>query len=370
MKKHLIKKCLRATRLNKLLYPLADAMTDDTPLDMDKATCIQVLSSVYPNKDKSALWAMPLPEREQSAFQLDVIVPVYNAKATLEECLRSILTQKTNYSFRLIVIDDGSTDGTSALVDNYSTQKNVLVLHQKNRGASAARNTGILCSDAQYLMFMDADDRLAPMAIEHLMENALKNNADIVEGSYFNFAHNYRRNHRHKVGKMQSMELYGGALGKVLRRSLFKRIGFPEGSWFEDSVMHQIIYSSATNCWGISDFIFERRLTAGSITHVNRGNTRSIDTVWVTLMMMQDRKELGLKNSQAHYEYMLNMAALSQYRLEGLDEKIRKAAFGVFAALLEENYAGFSTQRKEKRRLEESLKKWQYAKFKRYCEWN
>ena len=90
----------------------------------------------------------------------------------------------------------------------------------------------------------------------------------------------------------------------------------------------------------------------------------------MTLRLMQDRKTLGLKNNQAHYEYLLDLAELSQYRLEGLDEEIRKAAFGVFAALIEENYAESATQRKEKRSLEAALKKRQYAGFKTYCAWN
>ena len=368
--KKILKKCLKAARINRLILPVACALADDKPVEMDRDACMRVLEAAHPDTGRSAIWAERLPERKKSEIRLDVIVPAYNAEATLTACINSVLEQQTKYRFRLIVVDDGSTDGTATLADTYAERENVLVLHQKNRGLSGARNTGIRHSEAPYLLFLDADDRLAPMAIERLMENALENDADIVEGSYFNFARNYRRNHIHKAGQMPAMALWGGACGKAIRRELFENVGFPEGYWFEDSVMHQILYSEAANCRGISDMAFERRLNSESITHVSRGNVRSIDTVWVTLRLMQDRKTLGLKNNQAHYEYLLDLAELSQYRLEGLDEKIRKAAFGVFAAMIEENYAESATQRKEKRSLEAALKKRQYAGFKTYCAWN
>ena len=368
--KKILKKCLRIARINRLILPAACALADDKPLELDREACMRVLETAHPDTGMSAIWTERLPKQEKSKIQLEVIVPAYNAEATLTECINSVLEQQTKYGFRLIVVDDGSTDGTAAFADACADRENVLVLHQKNRGLSGARNTGIRHSEAPYLLFLDADDRLAPMAIEHLMENALKNEADIVEGSYFNFARHYRRNHIHKAGKMPAMALWGGACGKVIRRELFENVGFPERYWFEDSVMHQIIYSGAANCRGISDMVFERRLNSESITHVSRGNARSIDTVWVTLRLMQDRKTLGLENDQAHYEYLLDLAELSQYRLEGLDEEIRKAAFGIFAALIEENYAESATQRKGKRWIEAALKKRQYAKFKRYCDWN
>ena len=355
--------------MNRLIRPVACALADDKPLEMDRDACMRVLEAAHPDTGRSAIWAERLPTQEKSKIQLDVIVPAYNAEATLTECINSVLEQQTQYEFRLILVDDGSTDGTAALADTFAARENVLVLHQKNRGLSGVRNTGIRHSEAPYLLFLDADDRLAPMAIEQLMENALENDADIVEGSYFNFASNYRRNHIHRAGKMLAMDMWGFAWNKIMKRELFENVGFPEEYWFEDSIMHQIIYSETTNCWGISDMVVERRLNLTSITHISRGNVRSIDAVWVTLSLMRDRDELGLAENQAHYEYLLDVAALSQHRLEGLDETVRQAAFGVFADLIEQKCAGFATRRKDRRPLESALKKRQYAKFRQYCEW-
>ena len=155
---------------------------------------------------------------------------------------------------------------------------------------------------------------------EQLMTCVAEADADLAEGGYFNFKAGYRRAHPHKAGRMQPMEAYGMPWGKVMRRTLFERAGFPEGYWFEDSVLHQLILPGAQGCIGIADTVVERRLAAQSAGHISRGNVRSVDAVWVTLSLMRDRKALGLSNDQAHYEYLLDMAVLSQYRLEGLDE--------------------------------------------------
>ena len=370
MKMRLMKKCLRAARINRLIQPIACALADDKPLEMDRDACMRVLEAAHPDTGRSAIWAERLPTQGKSKIQLDVIVPAYNAEATLTECINSVLEQQTQYEFRLIVVDDGSTDGTAALADGYAAHSNVLVLHQQDGGVANARNHGIRLSDAPYLMFVDADDRLAPGAIEQLMTCVAEADADLAEGGYFNFKAGYRRAHPHKAGRMQPMEAYGMPWGKVMRRTLFERAGFPEGYWFEDSVLHQLILPGAQGCIGIADTVVERRLAAQSAGHISRGNVRSVDAVWVTLRLMRDRKALGLSNDQAHYEYLLDMAVLSQYRLEGLDEEIRKAAFGVFAALvIEESAEGFDTRRKDRRPLESALKKRQYAKFRQYCEW-
>lgn len=282
------------------------------------------------------------------------------------------LEQQTQYEFRLIVVDDGSTDGTAALADGYAAHSNVLVLHQQDGGVANARNHGIRLSDAPYLMFVDADDRLAPGAIEQLMTCVAEADADLAESGYFNFKAGYRRAHPHKAGRMQPMEAYGMPWGKVMRRTLFERAGFPEGYWFEDSVLHQLILPGAAGLhWhsghggGAAAGRAERRTPSAGAT------CAAWTPVWVTLRLMRDRKALGLSNDQAHYEYLLDMAVLSQYRLEGLDEEIRKAAFGVFAALvIEESAEGFATRRKDRKPLEDALKNRQYDRFRCWCAWS
>lgn len=336
---------------------------------MDSDACIRVLADAHPDKGESALWAAPFPAQEQSKFLLDIVVPAYNAEATLKECISSILEQETAYSFRIILVDDGSTDSTAAIADTFADSENVLVLHQENTGVAGARNNGLMHSGAPLVMFMDADDRLAAGALQQLIACAKAHDADVAEGGYINFKAGYRRMHPHIAGTMPPETAYGMPWGKVMRRELFAQAGFPKGYWFEDSVLHQLILPRAKSCIGIAETVVERRLVESSAGHISHGNPRSIDTVWVTLSLMRDRKKLGLPRTQANYEYLLDMAVISNHRLEALDETIRQAAFGVFASLIEEQYAGFVTEKKEKHALEAALRKRQYAKFKCWCAW-
>lgn len=87
-----------------------------------------------------------------------VIVPVYNPGPFLCSCIDSILSQ-TYRGFELICVDNGSTDGSSTVLDKYAEKhSNLLVLHQENKGVSVARNTGIACAKGEWLYFVDSDD--------------------------------------------------------------------------------------------------------------------------------------------------------------------------------------------------------------------
>ena len=106
---------------------------------------------------------------------ISVIVPVYNVKDYLEECLDSLVNQ-TCKDKEIILVDDGSTDGSGRICDSYAEKyKEVRVVHKENGGVSAARNTGIEQASGDSLMFVDADDRIHPQMLQVYEEN--KNSA-------------------------------------------------------------------------------------------------------------------------------------------------------------------------------------------------
>lgn len=87
-----------------------------------------------------------------------VIIPVYNCKEYLRKCFNSLLSQENN-GIEIIVVDDGSTDGSECICNEYAMQyKNVKVIHKKNEGVSIARNTGVKLARGKYLIFVDSDD--------------------------------------------------------------------------------------------------------------------------------------------------------------------------------------------------------------------
>ena len=101
--------------------------------------------------------------------KITVIVPVYNVESYLHECIDSILNQ-TFSEFELILIDDGSSDGSSELCDEYAkTDPRIRVLHQPNMGQSAARNNGVAEAKTDLVCFIDSDDMVNPTLLEHFI---------------------------------------------------------------------------------------------------------------------------------------------------------------------------------------------------------
>lgn len=112
-------------------------------------------------------------------MKISVIVPVYNVAPYLSRTLDSILAQ-TYSSIEVILVDDGSTDDTGAICDQYSAKDNrIVVIHKSNAGVSAARNDGLRVATGDYIGFVDGDDLLEKDMLKILVKNAKKYRADI-----------------------------------------------------------------------------------------------------------------------------------------------------------------------------------------------
>ena len=110
---------------------------------------------------------------------VSVIVPVYNVKDFLSQCLDSLLAQ-THSNLQIILIDDGSTDGSSELCDTYAKKDpRIIVKHQKNAGLSAARNAGLALAKGDYIFFLDSDDFLTEDCIKYLLTLATSTHSPI-----------------------------------------------------------------------------------------------------------------------------------------------------------------------------------------------
>ena len=101
--------------------------------------------------------------------EISVIVPVYNVRDYLEECVNSILGQSCP-NWELILVDDGSSDGSGELCDRLAAaDERIRVLHWPNGGVGAARNAGLDAAEGEYILFLDADDSYEPAAMERLL---------------------------------------------------------------------------------------------------------------------------------------------------------------------------------------------------------
>ncbi len=96
---------------------------------------------------------------------ISIIIPLYNKELIIERTVRSVLSQSLA-EFELIIVDDGSTDGSASVVSGIHDNR-IRLFHQKNGGPSKARNTGTRAAHGDWIMFLDADDELMPGALEH-----------------------------------------------------------------------------------------------------------------------------------------------------------------------------------------------------------
>lgn len=111
---------------------------------------------------------------------VSIIVPVYNTERYLPECIDSIISQ-SHKNLEIILVDDGSPDNSGKIADEYAkTDERINIVHQENRGVSAARNAGLDRARGDYICFSDSDDILKPDYVEYLLDMAIQNNADIA----------------------------------------------------------------------------------------------------------------------------------------------------------------------------------------------
>ena len=148
------------------------------PAGADKA-----LESIWPDSgggcllDRGTDWL-------DAQVDLSIIIPCYNNAPYLKACMDSVLGQETSYSFEAVVVDDGSTDETPAILAPYREDPRVKLLRQENKGHSGARNAGLSLCRGRYILFHDSDDTLLPGSIDALLRCAFENNADIALGGY------------------------------------------------------------------------------------------------------------------------------------------------------------------------------------------
>ena len=180
-------------------------------------------------------------------MKVSIIVPVYNVEKYLTKCIDSIINQTYKY-LEIILVDDGSTDNSSQICDQYAIKDNrIKVIHKENGGLSDARNVGIKNSTGEYLSFIDSDDYIDKDMIECLYNAITNTNSDIavcgkyIEGETGKY---YLKNVNSQLKIYNSKEALKSILtnnlidvsacDKLFKKTLFKDIQFPKNKYFED----------------------------------------------------------------------------------------------------------------------------------------
>jgi glycosyltransferase involved in cell wall biosynthesis len=212
--------------------------------------------------------------------RISVIVPVHNTEKYLRYCLDSIISQ-TYENLEIIIIDDGSSDNSGKIADEYAKQdKRIQVIHQKSRGVSFARNVGIKKATGEYVAFVDSDDYVAADFIEKLYLLAKENKADIATCQFESFTEEKLKLKKSPVWTQKVMTGRETVDQMLFRKhlmylclSLYKRslfvdhaIKFPVGRTYEDIVVRLPLHYFASRVAFTKEKLYYYRARRDSIT--------------------------------------------------------------------------------------------------------
>lgn len=284
-------------------------------------------------------------------IDLSIVVPVYNYVHVLEKNIDSIINQKTKYNYDIILVDDGSTDGSAELIKKYEENTNVKVVHQENSGIGVARNVGINNSDGKYLMFVDCDDVVHQDIVETLLDEAYSKDYDMVMCAhnlskeknginYESIPNIYSKNNlmRYKNGD-EIMNLAGLPWGKVYKRTLWNNVRFFPKYWYEDTIIQFLIFMQCETYSYVPKIEYEYKWYENNFSHVqgNAVNIKSIDIYWLMVEILEQYRKLKLPEDAKFYTLVLRHLSLYYYcTLKELDNEVIEALFVLAKEIYEE----------------------------------
>lgn len=222
---------------------------------------------------------------------ISVIIPVYNVKSYLRKCADSVFAQ-TFRNLEIILIDDGSTDGSGELCDQLAEEDaRVRVIHKENRGPAEARNVGIRASTGDYLYFLDSDDAISAVTLNHLWTACIRTKADVAFGDFIRFSEEEIPGERRTftVQPVETKEMIRRMLlnqgvghqawGKLYRRSLWENLRFPDAFVAEDQAVIYDVVLKAGRAAAVTDAMYYYRVREGSLinTEVTEKNLAVLD---------------------------------------------------------------------------------------------
>lgn len=226
---------------------------------------------------------------------ISVIVPVYNVEPYLRKCLDSILAQ-TYRDLEILIIDDGSTDGSGAICDEYAGKdERVRVFHTENKSLSCARNLGLDNAQGEWIGFVDSDDWIEPDMYETLLRRAEETGADVVEcGTFRDFPDKTEIRNRQDlivynedtVVALLKGILFDYAWDKLWRSKCFIKIRFPAGRVHEDTAVAYKLFEAADSICMISTPKYHYRERKGSLSQTY--DMRNLVGFWLSTKEQRD----------------------------------------------------------------------------------
>lgn len=327
-----------------------------------------ILEKYSPDPQGSGLTERDLPEPRHCLL---VVIPVYNCESYVGECIESVLSQETDFDFIVRIVNDGSTDASRKIVARYASDPRIEIIDRPNGGQARARNAALANLDAAYVTFVDADDLLAPGAFQKMMDVIRKEDCDIVQGAVTRFKGDKTLYHIHTpdASEIATADFCGLPFAKIFKAGLFRNIQFPTGYWYEDLVTDLLIYPSARKVSSISDTVYRYRHTPGSITSEETHFPKAVDSLYVTLQLVNDARQAGLLNKHMEMTADIAVGKASTTFLRTIDAPghIKQAVFSMWHHLYHEILTDWQADTPELRRLQEAVMAGDYRRYLFEC---
>ena len=279
-------------------------------------------------------------------FDLHIIVPVYNVGRYLEDCILSLIHQKTRFCYHITLVNDGSTDVSTDILQKYCDHPLFTVMNKDNGGLSSARNMALQEICGKYVMFLDSDDILHENAVQALLGTAFENNADIVEGSHQCFSSSGGGSshiHGTEPAKSNMRELFGYAWGKVIKSDLLRNFCFPPDFLFEDTVMSTLLHPYCPNIYTLPEVTYFYRKNEMGISESSRVSRRCIDTFWIMKYCLEERVRRGQILNGNDLDQYLYACYRNWGRTNMMPQHIQESIFVLSCEMIEQNFCAFLT---------------------------
>ncbi len=284
-------------------------------------------------------------------YKISVIIPVYNVSPYIEECLESLVRQSYK-NIQIILVDDGSTDDSIDKAQRFKPLfKEFSVISQKNKGLSAARNAGLDEARGEFIFFLDSDDKISPLTLEHLFENLHIYNSDVSVCSFQYFSEeqdweshvdlNWPFKFEKPDGKYNipldiSSDICCVAWNKLYRKTVIDKyqIRFPEGVIHEDITWLWKYFSKIQNYSFLNERLYYYRQRNNSITFKKQGRyfqgyLAAYEHILKDQNLVQSQKQLLLAKLTADFKTSLRRSPV-KYKISSVIDylSILKRYFG------------------------------------------
>lgn len=262
--------------------------------------------------------------------KVSIIVPIYNVEKYLTKCLGSLVKQTLN-DIEIICVNDGSTDESQVIVNEYVRQYPQLIKSfiKENGGLSDARNFGLKHATSDYIAFIDSDDYVHLSMIEKLYQSAINKNADIsvcdmeyvYEDSSTKFSSGGQFSEWTMHQNPELLTINNSACNKLFKKTLFNDIEFIKGIWYEDLATIPKCLAIANKVVKVDEVLYYYLQRSTSIVHTR--NFKVFD-IYIAIHSVEEFLEsIGLRkklNEQIRNMYVVQALYLTNLRIKDYEE--------------------------------------------------